>query len=116
LESLALDRETLHYKEQIGPKFGELAYYGQWFSPLREGLSTLVRATQRYVTGRIKLRLYKGTLSVLSRQCDQSLYSQSWVTFEKDSLYNQADATGFINLFGLPLKMQSLLRKKTVNM
>lgn len=111
LESLALDRETLHYKDQVGPKLGELIYNGQWFTPLRESLQTFVEKTQKYVTGRVKLELYKGNISVLSRQCDKSLYSKDWVTFEADGFYNQADATGFIRLFGLPLKMESLLRR-----
>ncbi len=112
LESLALDRETLHYKEMIGPKFGELAYYGQWFTPLREALQTFVEKTQKYVTGKIKLHLIKGNVIVLERHAKKSLYSRDWVTFEADSLYDQSDATGFINLFGLPLKMESVLRKK----
>ncbi len=111
LETLALDRDTLHYKESIGPKFGELAYYGQWFSPLRETLQAFVEKTQANVTGEITLRLYKGTMDIRSRHCAKSLYSQDWVTFEADSLYNQADATGFIRLFGLPIKMRSLLLK-----
>lgn len=110
LEALALDRETLHYKESLGPRFGELTYYGQWFTPLRKALQAFVQKTQKYVSGRVKLRLYKGNIAVLGRYCDKSLYSQDWVTFEADSLYNQADATGFIRLFGLPLKMEALLR------
>jgi argininosuccinate synthase len=113
LETLALDRETLHYKEMIGPKFGEMTYYGQWFTPLRESLQAFVEKTQKFVTGRVKLRLYKGNLIVLGRHCDKSLYSKDWVTFEADKFYNQADATGFIRLFGLPIKMESLLRKSS---
>ena len=112
LESIALDRETVHFKEQLGPKMGELAYNGQWFSPLRESLQSLITKTQKHVTGEIKLRLYKGNMEVLSRSCKKSLYSQDWVTFEADSLYRQADATGFINLFGLPIKMEALLRNQ----
>jgi len=112
LETIALDRETLHHKERIGPKIGELAYNGQWFAPLRESLQAFVRKTQKFVTGKVKLRLTRGNLIVLGRTCAKSLYSKDWVTFEADSLYDQADATGFINLFGLPMKMESLLRKK----
>jgi argininosuccinate synthase len=112
LESLAIDRETLHYKEAVSTKLGEMIYYGQWFTPLRTALSEFVTRTQRHVTGRVKLRLYKGNIDVLSRVCAKSLYSQDWVTFEADSHYNQADATGFINLFGLPIKMEALLRKQ----
>jgi argininosuccinate synthase len=112
LETLALDRETYHYKENLGPRFGELAYNGQWFSPLRESLQAFVTKTQKYVTGEITLRLYKGNIAVRSRVCKKSLYSQDWVTFEADSLYDQSDATGFIHLYGLPIKMEALLRKR----
>ena len=111
LETLALDRDTLHYKEQLGPKFGELTYNGQWFTPLRESLQTLIDKTQQNVTGDVTLRLYKGNLEIRSRRCAKSLYSKDWVTFEADDLYNQADATGFIRLFGLPIKMQALLHR-----
>ena len=112
LESIALDRETAHFKEKLGPALGEMAYNGQWFSPLREAMSRFVSATQAHVSGTVTLRLYKGTIEVRSRKAKSSLYSQDWVTFEADRFYNQADATGFINLFGLPLKMEALLRQK----
>ncbi len=111
LETLALDRETLHYKEQLGPKFGEMTYYGQWFTPLRETMQTFVEKTQVNVTGSVTLRLYKGNLEIRSRTCKKSLYSKDWVTFEADGFYNQADATGFIRLFGLPIKMGALLNR-----
>lgn len=111
LETLALDRETLHYKELIGPRFGELTYNGQWFTPLRESLQNFIEKTQQNVTGEITLRLYKGTLEIRSRVCKKSLYSKDWVTFEADGFYNQADATGFIRLYGLPIKMQALLHR-----
>ncbi len=111
LETLALDRDTYHYKEQLGPKFGELIYNGQWFTPLREALQHFVEKTQKHVNGSVKLRLYKGNVEILSRKADRSLYSQDWVTFEADSNYDQSDATGFINLFGLPIKMNALLNK-----
>jgi argininosuccinate synthase len=107
LESLALDRETLHAKNQISPRYGELVYYGQWFSPLRESLAAFVKATQKHVTGRIRLGLYKGQMSVLSRQCDRSLYSRGLASFEGNGLYDQKDATGFIRLFGLPLRISA---------
>jgi len=110
LETIALDRETYHFKESLAARYGELVYNGQWFSPLREALKTFVDKTQTFVTGKIKLQLYKGNISILSRTCRKSLYSQNWVTFEADSVYNQADATGFINLYGLPLRMEALLR------
>lgn len=111
LESLSLDRQTLHYKEQLAARFGELAYFGQWFSPLRESLAHFVQKTQQFVSGRITLQLYKGNIAIVSRVSRHSLYSQDWVTFEADRLYNQADATGFINLFGLPIKMEALIRR-----
>jgi len=112
LESLVLDRETVHHKEMVAARLGQMIYYGQWFTGLRTSLQAFVEATQKYVTGTVKLRLFKGNVIVVSRQSDKSLYSQSWVTFEKDALYNQSDATGFIHLFGLPMKMEALLRKK----
>ena len=112
LETIALDRETYHFKESLAARYGELVYNGQWFSPLREALKTFVDKTQTFVTGKIKLQLYKGNISILSRTCRKSLYSQNWVTFEADSVYNQADATGFINLYGLPLRMEALLRRR----
>jgi argininosuccinate synthase len=111
LESIALDRETFHFKESLAPKLGEMIYNGQWFSPLRIQLSDFVKRTQKYVTGSVALSLYKGNIEIAKRSCAKSLYSQDWVTFEADSLYNQADATGFINLYGLPLRMEALLRK-----
>ena len=89
-----------------------MIYNGLWFSPLRQSLSAFVSETQKHVTGSVSLRLYKGTIEVLSRSWAKSLYSQDWVTFEADTLYHQADATGFINLFGLPLRMEALLRKR----
>ncbi|MCG3205005.1 MAG: Argininosuccinate synthase [Elusimicrobia bacterium] len=111
LETLALDRETLHYKELLGPRFGELTYYGQWFTPIRENLQKFIANTQKNVTGTVTLRLYKGTVEIRSRRCQKSLYSKDWVTFEADGFYNQADATGFIRLFGLPIKMEALLKR-----
>jgi len=111
LESIALDRETFHFKDQIGPKFGELTYNGLWFTPLRQNLQTFIEKTQKFVTGSIGLRLYKGNIEIRSRSCAKPLYSKDWVTFEADSFYNQSDAGGFINIFGLPLKMEAILRK-----
>jgi argininosuccinate synthase len=109
LESLVLDRETLHYKETISPKYAELAYYGLWFTPLREALDSFVNESQKNVTGRIKLKLYKGNMMVTSRSSKYSLYWDKLATFEKDEIYNQKDAEGFINLFGLPLKVKAIL-------
>lgn len=112
LESLALDRDTLHYKQQLSHKFAELAYYGQWFSPLMESLLAFVEDTQRYVTGSVKLKLYKGNIIPAAREAKYSLYSEKLATFGKDEVYNQKDAEGFINLFGLPAKVQAVMRKK----
>lgn len=112
LESLALDRDTLHYKQELSHKFAELAYYGQWFSPLMEALLAFVEDTQRYVTGSVKLKLYKGNIIPASRDAKYSLYSEKLATFGKDEVYNQKDAEGFINLFGLPSKVQAIMRNK----
>lgn len=107
LESLALDRDTLHAKSLISPRYGELVYNGLWFSPLRKSMAAFVQNTQKNITGKIKLELCKGNVTVLSRSCPHSLYSQGLATFEVDGLYDQKDATGFIRLFGLPLRLQS---------
>ncbi|MBU0567056.1 argininosuccinate synthase [bacterium] len=105
LEHLCLDRETLHYKELISHKYAELIYYGQWFLPLREAFDAFVKVTQERVTGKVKIKLYKGNATIISRQSPYSLYQEDLATFEEDEIYNQKDAEGFINLFGLPLKV-----------
>jgi argininosuccinate synthase len=112
LEELALDRDTLHYKQEIAQKWANLAYYGQWFSPLREALDAFIDNTQKYVTGEIKLKLYKGNMEPVSRSAKYSLYWEELATFEEDEVYNQKDAEGFINLFGLPTKVQAIMRGK----
>jgi len=112
LESLTLDRETLHFKEIAAVKYGELVYYGQWFTPLRQALDAFMAGTQRNVTGSVRLKLYKGNLSVAGRRSDYSLYREDLATFGADAVYNQRDAEGFINLFGLPLKVQGLLEQQ----
>ncbi|MDR2426755.1 MAG: argininosuccinate synthase [Endomicrobium sp.] len=112
LEELALDRDTFHFKQELAHKWAELTYYGLWFSPLREALDAFIDSTQKYVTGEIKLKLYKGNIIPVSRQAKYSLYWEELATFEKDEIYNQKDAEGFINLFGLPIKVQALMRKK----
>ncbi len=112
LEHLTLDRESMHYKEMISTKYAELIYYGLWYSPLRQALDAFIRETQEQVTGEVKLRLYKGNISVVSRQSPSSLYSPELATFEEDELYDQKDAGGFINLFGLPLQVEGLLRER----
>jgi len=112
LEYLCLDRATYHYKEQVAIRYGELVYDGMWFSQLREALAAFVDATQETVTGTVRLKLYKGSIISAGAKSPYSLYSQEFVTFEHDDVYDQADATGFINLFGLPLKVRALMQEK----
>ncbi|MBR1730624.1 MAG: argininosuccinate synthase [Selenomonadaceae bacterium] len=111
LEYLCLDRATFHYKEQVAIRYGELVYDGMWFCQLREALEAFVDSTQQTVTGTVKLKLYKGNIISAGSKSPYSLYSQEFVTFEHDDVYNQADATGFINLFGLPLKVRALVKQ-----
>ena len=115
LEELCLDRDTFHYKQQIGLKFAELVYYGQWFTPLREALSAFVDSTQQTVTGDVKLKLYKGNIIDAGVTSPYSLYDPEIATFDEDEVYNQADANGFINLFGLPIKVYAHMKAKTEN-
>jgi argininosuccinate synthase len=112
LEYLCLDRATFHYKEQVAIRYGELVYDGMWFCQLREALAGFVDSTQRTVTGQVKLKLYKGNIMSAGSTSPYSLYSKEFVTFEHDDVYDQADATGFINLFGLPLKVRALMQEK----
>jgi argininosuccinate synthase len=110
LEQLCLDRNTLQYKQQVALKFAELVYNGQWFTPLREALTAFVNSTEQTITGTVRLKLYKGNLILAGRKSPYSLYRQDIVTFEEGD-YNHADANGFIRLFGLPLKVQALMRE-----
>ena len=112
LESMTIDRDTAHYKELIAHKYAELAYNGLWFNPLREALDAFIDVTQKYVTGSVTVKLYKGNMQVVSRKAKNPLYWEELATFDKDEIYNQKDAEGFINLFGLPTKVQALMRKK----
>ncbi len=112
LETITLDRDTLHYKQMLAPKYAELIYNGQWFTPLREALDAFINHTQKYVSGMVRLKLYKGSCSVVGRRSTHSLYDPKLATFEKDAVYDQKDAEGFINLFGLPIKAEALLRRK----
>lgn len=107
LEELTLDRATLHYKEVIGIKFAELVYDGLWYTPLREALSAFVDSTQQYVTGTARLKLFKGNVTGAGTKSPYSLYDDKIATFGKDDVYNQKDAEGFINLFGLSLKVRA---------
>ena len=112
LEELCLDKETSHYKEQIALKFADIVYNGQWFTPLREALSTFVDKTQETVTGEVKLKLYKGNIVNAGMTSPYSLYSEEYATFGEDAVYNQKDSAGFINLFGLPITVQAKMAVK----
>ena len=107
LETLNLDKPTAHKKRELAITFGELVYDGQWYTPLREALSAFVDKTQERVTGKVKIKLYKGNMIKAGAWSDYSLYSEEIATFGEDHVYDQADATGFINLFGLPIKVQA---------
>ncbi len=107
LEEICLDRDTYHYKQGVALRFAELVYYGQWFTPLREALSAFVDSTQETVTGDVKLKLYKGNIIDAGVTSPYSLYDEEIATFDEDEVYNQADSAGFINLFGLPIKVQA---------
>lgn len=111
LENLCLDRATQSFKQVASIRFSELVYDGMWFSPLREALTAFVNETQQTVTGIVRLKLYKGNIVSAGAKSPYSLYSQEYVTFGEDEVYNQADATGFINLFGLPLTVRALMKK-----
>ncbi|MGE5558851.1 MAG: argininosuccinate synthase [Bacillota bacterium] len=112
LEYLALDKETMHYKEALAIRYAELVYNGQFFTPLREALDAFVQKTQERVSGTVKLKLYKGACAAVARKSFYSLYSEELATFGRDEIYNQRDAEGFINCFGLPLKLRALVDKK----
>ncbi len=109
LDSICLDRETLHYKDLVAQCYAELVYYGQWFTPLREALDAFVAKTQETVTGTVRLKLYKGNCIVVSRKSPYSLYREDYASFGQMDVYDQQDAEGFINLFGLPLKVKALI-------
>ena len=100
LEEMCLDKDTFHYKQQVAIPSGELVYDGKWYTPLREALSAFVDSTQEYVTGDVKLKLYKGNIIDAGMTSPYSLYDEDTATFDEDEVYNQADAAGFINLFG----------------
>ena len=112
LETLCLDKMTMHKKQELAITFGELVYDGQWYTPLREALSAFVDKTQEHVTGKVKLCLYKGNVIKAGAWSDWSLYSEEIATFGEDHVYDQADSKGFINLFGLPIKVQAQVDAK----
>ena len=111
LETLCLDKMTAHKKQELAITFADLVYNGQWFTPLREALSAFVDKTQETVTGKVRIKLYKGNMIKAGAWSDYSLYSEEIATFGEDHVYNQADATGFINLFGLPIKVQAQVKE-----
>ncbi len=111
LEQLTLDRETMHFKEMVAGKYAEVVYYGLWYTPLRRALDAFIKSTQETVSGEVELKLYKGNITVVSKSSPFSLYHPELATFDEDDLYNQKDAGGFINLFGLPLLVDGMLRK-----
>ena len=112
LESLCLDKETAHFKQHVALKFADLVYNGQWFTPLREALSAFVDSTQQTVTGEVKLKLYKGNITPAGVTSPYSLYDEEIATFSEDEVYDQKDSAGFINLFGLPIKVKALMEQK----
>ena len=111
LETLVLDGETMHYKDLVASKYAEMVYYGRWFTPLREALDAFVRELNKPVTGTVRLKLYKGNCVAVGRQSPYSLYREDYATFGEDNVYDQADAEGFINLYGLSMKVRALLNK-----
>jgi argininosuccinate synthase len=111
LESLTLDRETMHYKQQVALKYAELVYYGQWFSQLREALDAFVDVTQQNVTGTVRLKLFKGRCRPAGVKSPRSLYKTDLASFKMGAEYNPTDATGFIRLFGLPMKVAGLVNR-----
>ncbi len=112
LETLCLDRDSMHYKQQVSLKFADLVYYGQWYTPLREALSAFVDSLQERVSGSVKLKLYKGNIITAGITSPYTLYSEEIATFGEDDSYNQMDSQGFINLFGLPIKVKAIMDEK----
>ena len=113
LEMLTLDRETLHYKQQVALRYAELVYYGQWFSPLREAIDAFVNVTQQNVTGTVRLKLYKGRCSLAGTKSPYSLYRPDLASFKMGAEYDPTDAKGFIRLFGLPLKVAGIVSRQS---
>jgi argininosuccinate synthase len=113
IESITLDREAAHLKDSLMPRYAELIYYGFWFSPEREMLQALIDKSQEFVTGRVKLKLYKGNVTVVGRESRYSLYDPELVTFEDGAVaYDHADAAGFIKLNALRLRSYGMRRRK----
>ncbi len=111
LESITLDKETMHFKQNMAVKYAELVYNGQMFMLLKEALDAFVKVTQQTVTGTARVKLYKGSVTVSGIKSPYSLYNEAFATFGEDDVYDQADAAGFINLFGLPIKVKALMEQ-----
>jgi argininosuccinate synthase len=109
LESLCLDRDTLHYKQLVALRYADLVYFGKWYTNLRQAIQAFITETQRNLSGWARLKLYKGNITVMGRHSENSLYREDFATFGEDDVYNQQDAEGFINLFGLQMKVQAML-------
>lgn len=109
LESICMDKHTMHYKDFVAVKYAELVYNGMWFMQLRQAMDAFVQVTQQHVTGIVRLKLYKGNIIIAGRKSPHSLYREDYASFGEEDVYNQQDAHGFIQLFGLPLKVEALL-------
>jgi argininosuccinate synthase len=114
LEALCLDRDLLHFKQHVALKYAELVYYGLWFTPLREALDAFVAETQKEVTGKVTLKLYKGNVSVASRESEFSLYRTDLSSFTMSGSYDQKDAAGFIRILGLPARSRARIRQEVI--
>ncbi len=112
LEQIVLDKDTLHYKDIVAQRYAELVYNGQWYTPLRESIDSFMDTTQRYVTGTVRLKLYKGNVIPAGRKSPNSLYLEELATFSQDEVYDQRKAAGFIDLFGLSMKVNSEVHGK----
>jgi argininosuccinate synthase len=112
LEALCLERDLMHFKQQLALKYAELVYYGLWFTPLREALDAFVENTQKNITGTIRLSLYKGNISIVSRESEHSLYRTDLSSFTMGEGYDQKDAEGFIRILGLPARSRARTREE----
>jgi argininosuccinate synthase len=112
MESITLDREVMHTRDSLVPRYAEMIYYGYWYAPEREMIQALIDETQKNVNGHVRLKLYKGNCIVVGRKSGASLYDPDFATFESDAVYNQKDAEGFIRLSGLRLKIARLLDQR----
>ena len=109
VESLVLDRDTAHFKEMLGVRYGELVYFGKWYHPLRDAMQAFINKTQESVTGWATLKLYKGSVTIVGRESQNSLYREDLATFGQADIYDQSDAEGFMNVFGLTMKVKALM-------